>query len=444
MDMENKVKISSIQNLVELKKALDNENEVDIAEELEEMGGNAVKAFRLLNKDKAADVFAYLSRDMQEEIVTAITDREISNILDELFLDDAVDFIEEMPANVVKRVLRNVPHEKRDRINQLLQYPEGSAGSIMTIEYVELKEHMTVEETFAQIRKTGLEKETVYTCYVINAERCLVGSVSVLTLLMATPDQKVVDIMDRNIISATTNEDKEGLANDFSKYDLLAMPVVDGENRLVGIVTVDDAFEVHQEEATEDFHIMAAMSPSEEQYLKASVWTLAKNRMPWLLLLMLSATVTGSIIVRFEDALSQIAALVAFIPMLMNTGGNAGSQSSAMVIRGMALEEIELSDVLKVLWKEVRVAVLVGLGLVVVNFARIMLMYDGDWLMSLTVSLSLYATVIMAKTVGCLLPMGAKRLKLDPAVMASPVITTVVDAGALLVYLSLATAILHI
>ncbi|MDR3278851.1 MAG: magnesium transporter [Oscillospiraceae bacterium] len=429
-----------------IKQMLAEMNPVDIAEEFEELEddrASAVKLFRMLAKDTASDVFAYLSSDMQQNIVTAIKDYEVKNIIDDLFLDDAVDFIEEMPAGIVKRVLRNLPADKREMINQFLKYPENSAGSIMTIEYIDLKEHLTVGDTFKKIRAEGVDKETIYTCYVIDAARHLLGLVTVRTLLLSSPEEEIGDIMERGVISAVTTDDKEELANDFRKYGLLAMPVVDNENRLVGIVTVDDVMEIQEEEATEDFEIMAAISPSDEPYLKTSVWALTKNRVLWLMLLMLSATVTGSIISGFEDALAVLPALVAFIPMLMDTGGNAGAQSSTLIIRGMALEEIELIDALRVLWKELRVSMLCGGALAAVNFLRILIMRHTVRL-AFTVSLALFATVILAKTVGCLLPMGAKKLRLDPAVMASPVITTIVDAGALLLFFGIAKALLGV
>ena len=439
-----KFALAEMKDYAAVRQMLNDMNVVDIADELMELNGDmAVTVFRMLKKDKAAEVFSYLDHTAQQNIVSAITDSEIGTIMDELFLDDVVDFIEEMPASVVTRVLENVPESKRKLINQFLKYPEDSAGSIMTIEYVELKPQMTVKQALAHIRRTGVDKETIYTCYVVGAYRRLKGIVTVRQLLLSNDDALIGDIMDKNIISATTTEDRETLVNDFGKYDLLAMPVVDGENRLVGIVTIDDAFEAQEEEATEDFEIMAAISPSEEPYLKTSVFTLTKNRILWLLLLMLSATVTGGIITSFENALAVMPALVASIPMLMDTGGNAGSQSSTLIIRGMAVDEISLNDSLTVLWKEVRVAVLCGGVLAAVNLARIMIM-GGGAVMALTVSLALYATVILAKSVGCMLPMLAKRLKLDPAVMASPVITTIVDAGSLLLYFALAKVILGI
>ena len=427
-----------------LKETLKNSNPVDVAEGLEDLDDEqAIKLFRMLPKDNAAEVFAYLSRDTQQNIVNAIKDNEISRIIDDLFLDDAVDFIEEMPAGVVKRVLVNLPAEKREMINHFLKYPEGTAGSIMTIEYVDLKEHLTVTEAFERIRRDGVDKETIYTCYVIDAARQLLGAVSVKTLLLSSPKDKIGDIMERDVIFAATGEDKESIANDFRKYGLLAMPVVDNENRLVGIVTVDDVLEVQEEEATEDFELMAALSPSDEPYLRTSIWVLTKNRIPWLLLLMLTATITGSIIAGFEESLSMMPVLITFIPMLMDTGGNSGAQSSTLVIRGIALEEITQSDIAKVWWKEVRVAVLCGGALSTVNFVRILIMNRSP-LIAFGVSLALYITVVFAKTVGCLLPQFAKRLKLDPAVMASPVITTIVDAGALLVFFAIAKSMFNI
>ena len=434
-----------------LKETLKNSNPVDVAENLEELDDEqTIKLFRMLPKDVAAEVFAYLSRDTQEDIVNAIKDYELNRIINDLFLDDAVDFIEEMPAGVVKRVLNNLPAEKREIINQFLRYPDGSAGSIMTIEYVDLKEFHKVSEAFARIRRDGVDKETIYTCYVVDAARQLLGAISVKTLLLSSPEDRIGDIMDRDVLFAHTSEDKESVANDFRKYGLLAMPVVDNENRLVGIVTVDDVMEVQEEEATEDFEIMAALSPSDEPYMKTSIWELSKNRILWLLLLMLTATITGSIIGGFEDALAVMPILVTFIPMLMDTGGNAGAQSSTLVIRGIALEEIETSDILKVWWKELRVSVICGGALAIVNFARILIMIRSSSIsvsvssVAISVSLALYVTVIISKSVGCLLPLFAKKLRLDPAVMAAPVITTIVDAGALLVFFGIAKAVFHI
>lgn len=426
----------------ELRRVLGELNPADIAEEFEEMElADAVRVFRMLPKDTAAEVFAYLPSDNQQGIVEKIKDSEIKSVVEEMFLDDAVDFIEEMPASVVKRVLANLTPDKREIINQFLKYPENSAGSIMTIEYISLKERLTVREAFDKIRAEGIDSETIYTCYVTDSERRLLGDVSVRALLLAPPDARVSDIMNAGVTPAVTTDDRESIVGDFRKYGLLAMPVVDNENRIVGIVTVDDVMTVQEEEATEDFEIMAAMSPSDDPYLKTSIFTLTKNRLPWLLLLMLSATFTGAIISGFEEALSTIPALIAFIPMLMDTGGNAGAQSSTLIIRGMALDEVEPSDILRVLWKELRVALLCGSALAAVNFARIAIM-KHDVILSITVSISLLLTVMLAKTVGCLLPIAAKKLKLDPAVMASPVITTLVDAGALLLFFGMAQALL--
>jgi len=434
----------SVQEYTSLREMLQNTNPVDMAETLESLDDQeAVKLFRMLPKDTAVDVFAHLPRDIQQGIINAIQDYEISGIIDDLFLDDAVDFIEEMPAGVVKRVLSNLPAEKRDIINTFLNYPQDSAGSIMTIEYVDLKEYFTVAETFERIRREGVDKETIYTCYVIDAERRLLGAVTVKALLLASPDRRIGDIMKRDIQFATTGDDVESLANEFRKYGLLAMPIVDNEQRLVGIVTVDDVLEVQEEEATEDFEIMAAMRPSGEPYLKTGIWTLARNRLPWLIILMLTATITGIILHSYEDALLVIPILITFIPMLMDTGGSGGSQSSTLIIRGLALEEIALEDVLKVLWKELRVALICGFVLALVNFGRILIMHS-DATLGWSVSLALWITVVIAKIVGCMLPLGAKIIKLDPAVMAAPVITTIVDACALLVFFGIAKAVFSV
>ena len=438
----------SVRDFSELRASLRESNPVDVAERLESMNDQqAIRLFRMLPKDTAADVFAYLSRDMQEEIVNAIQDYEISHIIDDLFLDDAVDFIEEMPAGVVTRVLSNLKKEKRNIINQFLQYPDGSVGSVMTIEFVDLKEFLTVAETYARIRRDGVDKETIYTCYVIDSQRRLLGAVSARTLLLSSLDDKIGDIMERDIIFATTSEDVEGLANDFRKYGLLAMPVVDNEHRLVGIVTVDDVLEILEDEATEDIAIMAAITPSDHPYLKTSIWTLTINRLPWLIILMLAATITGIILHRFEAAIAVIPVLVTFIPMLMDTGGSGGSQSATLVIRGLALEEITRRDFLRVLWKELRVAVLCGGALSLVNFVRVLIMYNADMVgqnvvtLGWSVSLALWITVLIAKLVGCMLPLLAKTLRLDPAVMAAPVITTIVDACALLAFFGIATVV---
>jgi magnesium transporter len=417
-------------------------NTVDIAEAFEDLSKEkTIQLWRILPKAIAAGVFAFMDADEQQIIVEAITDTEIGEIVNHLFVDDAVDFIEEMPADVVTRVLRNVQPAKRKLINQLLQYPDDSAGSIMTTEYVDLREDATVREAFDNIRITGLNKETIYTCYVIRRDRLLVGTVSAKALLLALPDQRIGGIMDTNLVFAHTTDDQEAIAALFKKYSLLAMPVVDKEKRLVGIITVDDIVEVIEEENTEDFEKMNALAPSDEPYLKTSIVKLAKNRILWLLALMLSATITGGIISTFENALAVLPILVAFIPMLMDTGGNAGSQSSTLIIRGMALGEIDIGDIFRVVWREIRIGTLCGLALGIINFVRIYLMNGKNLLLSFTVTASLFFTILMAKSVGCVLPMFAKRLRIDPAIMAAPLITTIVDGASLIIYFSMAKVI---
>ncbi len=419
-------------------------NAADIAALFEELPPeSAVVFFRMLPKELAADVFAYMSTDNQQRIVEGMTDKEITWILDELFLDDAVDFLEEMPASVVKRVLKNIDPKTRNLINQYLQYPEFSAGSIMTNELVDLKKNMTVADAFTRIRKTGVDKETIYTCFVVNQNRKLEGVVTAKTLLLANPDDKIEDIMDTNVIRVHTREDQEQVAKMFSKYDLLSLPVVDNEDRLVGIITIDDVVDVIQEENTEDFEKMAAITPSEDTYLNTSVLKHSRQRFSWLLFLMLSATITGIIITHYESAISVMPALVAFIPMLMDTGGNCGSQSATLVIRGLALDEIRPSDFFKILIKESEISLVVGGGLAIINMIRIWLTSHSIFL-AITVSLSLYATVFISKVIGCMLPIFAGKCKIDPAVMASPLITTIVDACSILVYFNLAKVILKI
>jgi magnesium transporter len=432
-------------NLSQLKTLLSDMNTADIAEIFEELDKEKIiRLFRILPKVIASDVFAYVDSDQQQIIIEALTDMEIGEIMNKLFVDDAVDFIEEMPANVVKRALQNVRPEKRKLINQILQYPDDSAGSIMTTEYVDLREDSTVREAFDTIRNTGLNRKTIYTCYVINRERLLVGVVTAKTLMLARPQDQIGDIMNTNPVFAYTTDDQEAIADQFQKYGFLAMPVVDKEQRLVGIITVDDIVEVIIEESTEDMEKMSALAPSDEPYIKTSILRLAKNRILWLLVLMLSATITGSIISSFEAGLTLIPVLMAFIPMLMNTGGNAGSQASTLIIRGIALGEIDLGDILRVMWREIRVGVLCGIGLGMINFVRVYLMHGRDIFLSLTVTMSLFCTVIMAKTVGSILPIVAKRLKIDPAIMAAPLITTIVDAVSLIIYFSIARIILHL
>jgi magnesium transporter len=435
-----------------LKPLLSEMNEVDVAEFLDELEPEQqAVVFRLLPKDMAAEVFTYLedSQD-QEKLIGALSDKELRDVLDELYLDDTVDIIEDMPANVVSRILRNTDASTRSQINQLLNYPKDSAGSIMTTEFVYLHPDATVEESFARIRKVGLDKETVYTCYVTR-NRVLLGVVTVRRLLLSSYETRIRDIMETNVISVKTHEDKEDVAQMFSKYDLSALPVVDGEDRLVGIITFDDAMDVIEEETTEDFEKMAAILPSDKPYLKTGVLETWRSRIPWLMLLMLSATFTGLIITSFETALAACVVLTSFIPMLSGTGGNSGSQSSVAVIRALSLGEVEFSDMLQVLWKEIRVAVLCGLCLAAANFGKMMLV--DRWLMhnlevtpavALVVCLTLLCTVVCAKVVGCTLPMVAEKLGIDPAVMASPFITTIVDALSLLIYFFIATRVLNL
>ena len=431
-------------NRAALRRMLDSMNVVDIAEDIEELEKpDIVKIFRMLSKDKAADVFAYLNPDAQQDIIESITDSEISSIIDELFLDDAVDFIEEMPANVVRRVLAIATPDRRDLINQFLKYPEDSAGSIMTIEYVDLKSGMTVAEAFSHIRNTGEDKESIYTCYVTDSARKLIGMVSAKDLLLADQESKIGEIMEPNVISVGTHDDKEILLSNLRKYGFISMPVVDSENRLVGFVTFDDALTAQEEETTEDFERMAAMLPSEEPYLKTGVFKLSKHRIPWLLFLMIFATVTGEIVRIFESSLAVLPALVAFVPMIMNTGGNAGTQSSTLIIRGMALDEIKQSDAARVLWKETLVSLLCGAVLIVTTYVSVLVFGEGTTL-AITVCLAMLATIIMSNIIGSLLTFGARVIKVDPAVMAAPLLTNIIDAAALLVYFSLAKFIMGI
>ncbi|MCL2601636.1 MAG: magnesium transporter [Treponema sp.] len=428
-----------------LKSALSDMNIADIAEIFDELNKEkTIQVFRILPKSIASDVFTYMESDRQQVIVEALTDTEIGEIMNTLFVDDAVDFIEEMPANVVRRVLKNVQGEKRKTINQILKYPEESAGSIMTIEYVALREDATVQEAFNTIRTTGLNKETIYTCYVIRSNRLLVGVVTAKTMMLSSPTDLIGDIMDSNVVFARTSDDQETIADQFQKYDFLAMPVVDTEQLLVGIITVDDIVDVIVEESTEDIEKMGALTPSDDPYMKTGVIQLSRNRFLWLLVLMLSATITGSIIEGFEESLAVMPILVAFIPMLMDTGGNSGAQASTLIIRGMALGDIRLRDFLRVFWKETRVGLLCGVALSAVNFGRIYVMNNGNIPLALVVSLTLICTVIVAKSVGGLLPMLAKRIGIDPAMMAAPVITSIADAASLLMYFSIARVILSI
>lgn len=417
--------------------------DADIAALMEDLSlEHVVIVFRSLPKDRAAEIFAYLPSDMQEHIVGAITDQEVGLIIDELFVDDAADFLEELPASVVKRVLKSASPETRELINQFLQYPPDSAGSIMTAEFVDLKKDMTVAQAFKRIRRTAIDKETVYTCYVIDSNRRLQGVATVKRLFLAEEETVIGDMMETNVIFAHTTDDQEVVAQLFAKYDLLSLPIVDHESRLVGIVTVDDIVEVIHQEATEDFQKMAAMAPSEKPYLKTSVFLLAKHRIMWLMILMISAMITGGILGKYEAAFITLPLLVTFIPMLTDTGGNAGSQSSTLVIRGMALHEITTKDFGRVFMKELLVSGLVGVALSTVNFIRLILMYPGNYMMALTVSLALFVTVVLAKTVGGILPLVAKLINTDPAIMAAPVITTIVDAFSLIVYFKIVEALL--
>ena len=439
-ERENLIELANNRQLKKLKDELCELNEVDIAELLSELPPErALVIFRLLPKDLSSEVFACLEIEEQQHIINSIEDQELKNIIEDLAIDDAVDLVEELPASVVKRILRTATPDTRSLINQYLQYPENSAGSIMTAEYIALRPNMTVEEAFAYIRKNGVDKETIYTCYVMNAQRKLVGVVTLKDLLMNSYETKIEDIMDDNVIYALTTDDQEEVAATFNKYDLLALPVVDRENRLVGIVTVDDIVDVMEQEATEDFEKMAAMAPSDRSYLRTSVFELAKNRIVWLLVLMISSTVSGMILTHYEATFAALPLLVSFIPTLMDTGGNSGSQASTMVIRGLAIDELELTDLLKVIWKELRVGAICGSILALLNFIRLVIMYPGNVMICAIVAVSMLLTVVLAKTLGALLPMGAKALHLDPALMASPMLTTIVDACSMVIYFTLAS-----
>lgn len=431
--------------LLELCEYLQELNSVDVANQLMELEDqDLILVFRVLPKDIAAEVFSYLDKDSQQHIIESITDREVKQIIEKLFLDDTVDFIEELPANVVTKVIRNTSPQKRELINQFLKYSNYSAGSIMTIEFVDFKEYMTVKEAIDHTRKTGMTKETLETCFIIDNARHLLGTVTLKDLILSDDDVMIGDIMDTNLISVQTSVDQEEVAHLFKAYDLVVMPVVDTENRLVGMITIDDIVDIIEQENTEDFQKMAGMAPNEEPYLKTPVLSLAKHRIIWLLVLMISATVTGRIIQGFEEVIQSVVILASFIPMLMDTGGNAGSQSSTLIIRGLALGEITTQDYLKVMFKELRVGVVVAIVLSVVNFLRIYFIEQVDFMVGVTVCGSLFFTVILAKVVGSILPIIAKKLKLDPAIMASPLITTIVDAFALIVYFMLARTLLGI
>ena len=444
-DFEELYELIETKQYTRLRQELAEMNDADIAAFLEHMDDEQMlKIFRILPKSMAADVFSYLEIDNQSSIITSLSEKDAANIIDNLMADDATDLIEEMPANVVKKLLANASPDTRRDINHLLRYPEDSAGSVMTVEYVDLNEDLTVKQAIERIRNIGIDSETINICYVLDSTRKLKGTVALRYLLLSKDDDIIGEIMHENVVSINTLMDQEEVARTFQKYDFTSMPVVDNEDRLVGIITVDDVVDIMEEEATEDMEKMAAIVPSDKPYMRTSVFEIWGKRMPWLLLLMISATFTGSIISGFEDALGSLPVLVAYIPMLMDTGGNAGGQASVTVIRGLSLNEIGFSDVLKVVWKEFRVAVLCGLSLAAANFVKLLVFDRVSVMVALVVCTTLFSAVLMAKLVGCTLPMLAKKLGFDPAVMASPFITTIVDALSLLVYFAIATRVLHI
>ncbi len=436
-----------IQNkkIKELRETLNDINSADFPNILDSVDEDKIiMVYRLLSKEKAAEVFVELDHEAQQNLIKYLTDTEIKNVMNEIYMDDAADLIEEMPSNVVKRILSNTDPSNRKIINELLKYPEDTAGTIMTTEFIDLKENMTVEDAFASIKRRALKKETVYNCYVLSIDRKLLGVIDIKDLLIAERDELIKNIMDTNVVKVNTLEDQEEVAKMFDKYYYIALPVVDQENRLVGIITIDDAIDVLQEETLEDFEKMAAMTPNDgDSYLKTSVFKHAKNRILWLLILMISAILTGQVIENFEAAISTLPLLVAFIPMIMDTGGNCGAQSSTLIIRGLAMNEIKARDILKVIWKEFRIGILVGTVLSIANSIRIMIQYN-DMKMALTVSATLICTVIISKLLGCILPIAAKKLKLDPAIMAAPLITTIVDTLSVLIFFNISTLIFQL
>ena len=443
--MEEIVELLEQNKLAELKEILINENPIDIADVFEEFPKEKyLIIFKLLPKEFSSEVFSYLSPEKQQEVIENITDDEIKFIVEDMYLDDTVDFIEEMPANIVDKILKNTSSDKRKLINQMLKYPENSAGSVMTVEYISFKDNYTVKQAIEYYRKVAIDKEETDICFVTDTKKKLVGIISLKTLILSKDDSYIQDEMDTNFVSVLTLDDQEEIAALFRKYDLTTMPVVDHEDRLVGVITVDDIVDVIDQENTEDIQKMAAMNPSDEEYLKESVISLAKHRILWLLVLMISATFTGLVIKKYEDILQSAVYLATFIPMLMDTGGNAGSQSATLVIRGIALEEIEFSDIFRVIWKELRVSILVGFILSAVNFIRIYYFTRSGLETSLVVAISMFLTVIMAKVIGGVLPLVAKSLKIDPAIMASPLITTIVDTAALIIFFKLSVIFLHI
>ncbi len=453
-EMEQLSELLEQKKFGQLRELLTSLNPADIAQILQDAEESEfLILFRILPKELAAETFVEMDNDRQEFLISAFSDRELKNVIDEMYADDAADLIEEMPAGVVKRILRHTDPEMRKDINQLLRYPKDSAGSIMTTEYVDLKKHLTVAEAFDRIRRIGVDKETIYTCYVTDENRKLIGLVSAKDLMLSDYNQAIDEIMETNITYVNTLEDKEDVAIMFDKYDFLALPVVDAEDRLVGIVTVDDAIDVLQDENTEDITKMAAVVPSEDTYLKTPAWKHAKNRIFWLLFLMLSATITGSILQEYENAFVAIPILVAFVPMLTGTGGNCSSQSSTMIIRGLALGEIRFKDFFRVVFKELRIGLLAGLVLALVNAGRIYLMYSHNadvisqvslFNLALISGLSLIGIVILAKCIGCILPMLAKKCGLDPALMAAPLLSTILDTCSVMIFFSIAMAILKL
>lgn len=443
MTEERMLELLETREYKELKAELENFHPVDIAQLLEEFSEKQrVLVFRLLSKEEAAETFTYMSSEMQEALVSKLTDAEIEEVVEEMYLDDVVDVLEEMPANLVERLLLSTDEETRLQINTLLQYPNDSAGSIMNVEYIALRKEMTVADAILKIRQVGINRETIYTCYVTEKKK-LIGVVDVKDLLTTGENRLIEEIMETNMIYVHTHDDQEEVVSVINKYGLIAVPVVDYEMCMVGIVTVDDAMDVLQEETTEDMSMMAGISPNEDSYFDASIWQHAKSRFPWLLFLMLSATITGLLLGHYEDALAVMPILNTFVPMLTGTGGNCGSQSSTLIIRGLAVDEIEFNDIFKAIFKEIRVALVVGFMLALVNGVRIIIMYH-DPLLALALGITLMCTVMLAKTIGCMLPLIAKKCGLDPAIMAAPLITTLVDTGTIFVYFSIVTRIFHL
>lgn len=440
LNSERLLELLDAREFKKLKEKLENMHPVDIVEVMEEAEERQrVLMFRLLAKEEAAEVFTDMNSDMREDLINALTDSELEEVMEEMYVDDTVDVVEEMPANVVDRLLKATDEETRKKINALLQYPEDSAGSIMNIEYISLRKEMTVEEAILKIRQVGINKETIYTCYVTEKKK-LIGSVDVKDLLTVGESRLIEEIMDENVLCARTLDDQEKVAAMIEKYGLVAIPIIDHENCLVGIVTVDDAMTVLQDEATEDISIMAGVTPNEDSYFGTSVFQHAKNRALWLMLLMLSATVSGEILAHYESAMAVMPILITFIPMLMGTSGNCGSQSSTMVIRGIAVGEIEFKEFFKVVFKEIRIAILVGVMLAVVNGIRIYIMYDQDIMLAIAIGITMLAIVCMAKCIGCTLPLFAKKIGLDPALMAAPLISTIMDTCTILMYFAIITA----